>query len=62
MGAQIATKLFSNILHVGGTDNVPPTCCLRPAYVPAHVAAYAEVTGRTESDGAALRRVFGQVG
>ena len=62
MGAQIATKLFWKRSNVGGTDNVPPTCCLRPVYVPAYAAAYAEVTGCPESGGTALRRVFGRVG
>lgn len=62
MGAQKTVKLFSNIQSVGGNDNVPPTCCLRPVYVPACAAAYAEVTGSTESGGMLLRRVFGQVG
>jgi len=62
MGTQISIKLFSNIQSVGGNDNVPPTCCLRSAYVPAYAAAYAEATGRSESGGIASRRVFGRVG
>ena len=62
MGSQILEKLFWTISNVGGNDNVPPTCCLRPVYVPAYAAAYAEVTGCSESDGTATRRVFGRVG
>ncbi len=62
MGSQISEKLFCKKLSVGGNDNVPPTCCLRPVYVPAHAAAYVEATGRTESGGTVSRRVFGQVG
>jgi len=62
MGGQISIKLFSNIQSVGGNDNVPPTCCLRPVYVPAYAAVYAEATGRPESDGTALRRVLRRVG
>ena len=62
MGAQKRIKLFWNQSNVGGNDNVPPTCCLRPVYVPAYAAAYVEATGRLESDGTVLRRVFGQVG
>ena len=62
MGGQISIKLISNIQNVGGNDNVPPTCCLRPVYVPAYAAVYAEVTGRPESDGTALRRVLRRVG
>lgn len=62
MGAQISEKLFWKSSNVDGNDNVPPTCCLRSAYVPACAAAYAEATGSPESGGTALRRVFGQVG
>ena len=62
MGAEISTKLFWKRSNVGGNDNVPPTCCLRPVYAPAYAAVYAEATGRLENGGAALRRVLGQVG
>ena len=62
MGGQISIKLFWKKSNVGGNDNVPPTCCLRSVYVPAYAAAYAEATGRPESDGTALRRVLGRVG
>ena len=62
MGGQIPIELFWKRSSVGGNDNVPPTCCLRPVYAPAYAAVYAEATGRLENGGAALRRVLGQVG
>ena len=62
MGAEISAKLFWKRSNVGGNDNVPSTCCLRPVYIPAYAAVYAEATGRLESGGIAWRRVFGRVG
>ena len=62
MGTRKPEKLFWKKSNVGGNDNVPPTCCLRPVYAPAYAAVYAEATGRLENGGAALRRVLGQVG
>ena len=43
---QIVIIQFGKGINVGGTGNVPPTCCLPPAYVSACAAARA---GRTES-------------
>ena len=47
MGGQIPIELFWKRSSVGGNDNVPPTCCLRPVYAPAYAAVYAEATGST---------------
>ena len=62
MGRQISIEFFWKRSSVGGNDNVPPTCCLRPVYAPAYATVYAEATGRLESGGAVLRRMLGQVG
>jgi hypothetical protein len=43
---QNAIILFGKEINVGGTGNLPPTCCLLAAYVSAYAAARAE---RTES-------------
>ena len=39
---------FKQKKGVGGNQNPPPTPCLRPAYNPACVSAYAEPTGGPE--------------
>ncbi len=62
MGGQNLEKHFSNISHVDGSANVPPTLCLRSVYIPACVAAYAEATGSPKLSSAGSCLVLTQVG
>ena len=41
--------LFGKEINVGGTGNVPPTCCLPAAYISACAAARAGRTGSAKT-------------
>jgi hypothetical protein len=62
MLAQNLEKDFSKISHVDGSDNVPPTHCLRSAYIPAYAAVYAEATGSRKPSSTGSCLVLTQVG
>jgi hypothetical protein len=46
---QNANILFGKEINVGGTGNVPPTCCLPAAYLSACAAARAGRTGSAKT-------------
>jgi len=54
------TFFFGQKNYVGGTQNPPPTPCLRPAYPAACAPAYAERTGWLERSGKRGKGLTGQ--
>jgi hypothetical protein len=53
-------NIFLVNMHVGGSDNAPPTPCPRSAYVSACAAAYASRTERPERGEKGKMGVVGQ--
>jgi hypothetical protein len=62
MGYQILEKFFSKISRVDGSDNVPPTYCLRSVYIPAYVAVYVKATGSPKPSRTDFGLLLAQVG